>query len=382
MSRIDELLRDLAPDGVEFKPLGEVGTFIRGNGLQKADLTEQGVPAIHYGQIHTFYGTWTRTTKSFAAPELAARLRRAKDGDLVIATTSEDDAAVAKATAWLGDGEVAISSDAYIYRHTQDPRYVAYFFQSTHFQDQKAQHITGTKVRRVSGDALARVRIPLPPREVQAEIVRILDQFSDLETSLQEELSARMRQFTAYRSALLREASPARAVRVGDALVPVSTPRGILRQRYGEGTLIPIVDQGQGFVVGYTDRQDAVVRGGPFILFGDHTRQVKWIDFDFALGADGVRVFRPAAGLDAKFAYFAVSDLEVPSRGYNRHWTLLRDMEISVPDAVTQRRIVEVLNCFDAIVNDQAIGLPAELRVRRKQYEYYRDKLLTFAEAS
>src|SRR3989337_2249617 len=68
------------------------------------------------------------------SPVLANRLRHARTGDLVIATTSEDDEAVGKAVAWLGTDNVAVSSDAYIYRHSLDPKYVAYFFQSEQFQ--------------------------------------------------------------------------------------------------------------------------------------------------------------------------------------------------------------------------------------------------------
>lgn len=203
MSSLKVLLELLRPSEVPFKYLGEVGEFVRGNGLQKSDLTESGFPAIHYGQIHTYYGTWTRTTKSFTSPELAAKLRRAKSGDLIIATTSEDDAAVAKATAWLGDGEVAVSGDALVFRHSLDPRYVAYFFQSSSFQAQKVRHITGTKVRRVSGDALAKLRLPVPPLEVQREIVRVLDHFTDLEAELEAELEARRRQYAFYRDRLL-----------------------------------------------------------------------------------------------------------------------------------------------------------------------------------
>ena len=151
MSRIDDLIKELAPEGVPFKALGDVGVFIRGNGLQKSDLTDEGVPAIHYGQVHTTYGTWAMETVSFVDPDLAKTLRRAAPGDLVLATTSEDDEAVAKAVAWLGDADAAVSGDAYIYRHTLDPKYVAYYFQSDQFQDQKKRSITGTKVRRISG---------------------------------------------------------------------------------------------------------------------------------------------------------------------------------------------------------------------------------------
>jgi len=121
---LDKLLDGV---GVKWLRLGDVGTFIRGSGIQKSDFTESGAGCIHYGQIHTHYGTSATETKSFIDPEFAARLRKAQAGDLVIATTSEDDEAVAKAVAWLGVEDVAVSTDAYIYRHTANPKYMAYF---------------------------------------------------------------------------------------------------------------------------------------------------------------------------------------------------------------------------------------------------------------
>ena len=68
-----------------------------------------------------------------------------------------------KAVAWLGNDEVAVSTDAYIYRHSLDPRYVSYFFQTQQFHAQKRRHVTGTKVRRIGGGALGKIRIPVPP---------------------------------------------------------------------------------------------------------------------------------------------------------------------------------------------------------------------------
>ena len=193
--------------------LGEIGKFVRGTGIQKSDFTESGVGCIHYGQIHTHYGTWAVATKSFVKQEFATRLRKARTGDLVIATTSEDDAAVAKAVAWLGAQDVAVSTDAYIFHHSLDPKYASYFFQTELFQHQKKPHITGTKVRRISGESLAKIRIPVPPLEEQERIVDILDKFdalvNDLSTGLPAELKARRQQYEYYRDRLLtfREAT-------------------------------------------------------------------------------------------------------------------------------------------------------------------------------
>ncbi|HET8554469.1 MAG TPA: restriction endonuclease subunit S [Rhodanobacteraceae bacterium] len=187
--------------------MGDIGNFVRGTGIQKSDFTESGVGCVHYGQIHTHYGTWTSKTKSFVSPNLAVRLRKAHTGDLIIATTSEDDAAVAKAVAWLGNEDVAVSGDAYIFQHTLNPKYVSYFFQTELFQSQKRPHITGAKVRRISGKSLAKIRIPVPSLEEQERIVAILDKFdalvNDLSSGLPAEIRARRQQYEYYRDRLL-----------------------------------------------------------------------------------------------------------------------------------------------------------------------------------
>ena len=187
--------------------LGEIGEFIRGNGLQKKDFTEEGFPCIHYGQIHTYYGTYTTKTKSFVQDPLYSKLRKAKKGDLVIATTSEDAAGVCKAVAWLGDEEVAISGDAYIFRHNQNPKYIAYLFQTDLFYQFKKKVVTGTKVIRVSGESMQKFEFPLPPLEVQERIVTILDRFdalcNDIKIGLPAEIELRQKQYEHYRDKLL-----------------------------------------------------------------------------------------------------------------------------------------------------------------------------------
>lgn len=190
-------------------PMGQedIGKFIRGGGLQKKDFTEAGVGCIHYGQIYTYYGTYTYETKSFVSEDFAKKARMAKSGDLIIATTSENDEDVCKAVAWLGDEDIAVSSDACFYTHNLNPKYVAYFFQTEQFQQQKRQYITGAKVRRVNADNLAKILIPVPSSEEQARIASILDKFDSLTNSLQEglprEIDLRQKQYEYYRDLLL-----------------------------------------------------------------------------------------------------------------------------------------------------------------------------------
>ena len=100
MSFLEKLLDGVA---VEWKALGEIGELVRGNGLPKTDFTESGVPAIHYGQIYTYYGLSTTSTKSFVSPETATKLRKVDKGDVVITNTSENLEDVGKSLVYLGE---------------------------------------------------------------------------------------------------------------------------------------------------------------------------------------------------------------------------------------------------------------------------------------
>lgn len=198
----------LQPRGkVEWKMLGEIGTFIRGNGLQKKDFMENGVPCIHYGQIYTHYGTFATKTKSFVSKETANKCKKAHKGDLIIASTSENVEDVGKTVAWLGDDDVAISNHTFIYSHNQNPKYLAYLFQTQAFLKYKKTKVVGVKVIDIPQKALESFCIPVPPLEEQERIVSILDKFDALTTSLTEglpkEIELRQKQYEYYRDMLL-----------------------------------------------------------------------------------------------------------------------------------------------------------------------------------
>jgi type I restriction enzyme S subunit len=404
MSQLDELVAELAPEGVPLRPLGELGEFVRGNGLQKSDLTDDGFPAIHYGQVHTHYGVWTDVTKSFTSPELAAKLRHARPGDLVVATTSEDDAAVAKATAWLGAGDIAVSGDAYIYRHTLDPRFVAYFFASERFQEQKGRFVTGTKVRRISGEALSKIQIPVPPVEIQREIVRILDQFTQLEAELEAELEARRAQYGYYAGRLLAVDADVPIVRFGDIarIVRGASPRPIqqfLTDDPDGSAWIKIGDVPAGgkFITRTAQRVTTAgatksrrVMPGDFVLsnsmsFGRpyiskiegyiHDGWLAISEFEESYVADYLYYLLRSEPLQDEFKRRAGAGTV-----QNLNADIIRSVKIPLPPRETQERIVALLDRFDALLNDLNVGLPAELQARREQYEYYRDKLMTFDE--
>lgn len=200
MSRIDELIAQHCPDGVERKPLGAIADLYRGNGLQKKDFTDNGVGCIHYGQIYTRYGTFATKTISFVDEDLAAKLLKVHPNDLIVTATSENLEDVCKTVAWLGDTDIVTGGHSIVVRHHQNAKYLAYYFQTRDFFQAKRAYVHGTKVMEIKKDDLAKIIVPVPPLPVQEEIVRILDSFSALEA----ELEARRKQYAHYRDELLK----------------------------------------------------------------------------------------------------------------------------------------------------------------------------------
>ncbi len=128
----------------------------------------------------------------------------------------------------------------------------------------------------------------------------------------------------------------------------------------------PVVDQGQAFISGYCDEAARVIQNDlPLVVFGDHTRCFKYVDFPFILGADGTKVLRPKADLfDPRFFYFALRGLDIPTRGYNRHFTLLKERSLPLPPLAEQRKIAEVLGLVQRTMEQQErlIALTSELK--------------------
>lgn len=187
--------------------MSEIGTFVRGNGLQKKDFTENGVPCIHYGQIYTYYGTFATNTKSFVNEETAKKCKKAHTGDLVFATVSENVDDVCKCVAWLGNEEICISGDSLAFCHNQNPKYLAYYFQTAAFADYKRSKVTGTKVIRLHQSKLEQFVVPVPSLVEQEHIVSVLDKFetlvNSLTTGLPAEIAAVQEQYEYYRNKLL-----------------------------------------------------------------------------------------------------------------------------------------------------------------------------------
>ena len=205
----DKLLsfENVGGQNVEWKKMSEVGTFIRGNGLQKKDFTEKGVGCIHYGQIYTRLSTFTDKTLTYCSEELARKLTPVHPGDLIIACTSENVEDVCKSVAWLGEEDIVTGGHACVFSHHENPKYIAYLFQTEIFFQQKKKYARGVKVIDIKVADLQKIKLPIPPLSEQERIVSILDRFESLTTSLTAglpaKIAARRQQYEHYRDKLL-----------------------------------------------------------------------------------------------------------------------------------------------------------------------------------
>ncbi|EOZ7463180.1 restriction endonuclease subunit S [Enterobacter hormaechei] len=400
MSGLNFLNKLLDGVDVEWLSLGELGDFIRGNVLQKKDFVESGFPAIHYGQIYTRYGLSADKTFTYVLPELANKLRKAQKNDLLLATTSENDEDVVKPLAWLGDN-VAISGDMMLFRHEQNVKYLAYFFQSEIFQTQKMKYITGAKVRRVSSGDLSKIKIPIPcsnnPEKsltIQSEIVRILDRFTALTAELTAELTMRKNQYNYYRDQLLcfdeaevewKTLADVAILRRGRVM-----SKGYLEQNAGDYPVYSSQTARNG-MIGSIDTYDF---DGEFISWttdGANAGTVFYRTGKFSItNVCGLIKIHENYPISYKYLYYWLS-IEAQKHVYsgmgNPKLMSHQVEKITVPipfpaspekSMLEQQRIVGILDKLEAITFSLTEGLPREIELRQKQYEYYRDLLFSF----
>ena len=136
-------------------------------------------------------------------------------------------------------------------------------------------------------------------------------------------------------------------VSVADCLVPLSSFAGktkIQARDYRPSGRFPVIDQGQERIAGWTDDECAVIAESlPLIVFGDHTRAFKFIDFPFARGADGTQLLKPKLSIDPLFFFYACRAIELPARGYNRHFSILKEKEIPLPAEQEEQKAIGVV---------------------------------------
>lgn len=379
-------------------------------------MRDSGVPCIHYGEIYTKYGTSADSSFSFVEASQAVRLRKARPRDVIIASAGETIEDIGKAVAWLGNEDVVIHDACYAFSSQLNPEYVSHFLQSKPFRDQIRRRISSSKISSVSTQNLGRVRIPIPPPAIQDEIVIVLNSLKkldgQLQTELQAELQARSRQYEFYRDQQLNfsEATGIRWAPMGETGTIFGGLTGKSKADFSDGNArfvsyvnvfnnLAVNLASDDFVrVAVGERQRALQRGD--VLFTGSSESAADVamssvvtgDPDGPLYLNSFCIgFRPneTDALDPEFTKHLFrssrmrAELVRTASGvtrFNVSKARLAKVAIPVPPLEEQRRIAGVLNRLDTLVVKLSASLPAEIAARRQQYEYYRDKLLTFPE--
>jgi len=232
--------------------------------------------------------------------------------------------------------------------------FLFYYLQTSEPQKVIKFYTTGVTILHASR-AIPHIKIPLPPLKIQQKIVERLDaikkvqELNDKQIELAEEL---------FQSLLHRELDPKgkkwEVKRIKQILSSQKFTVGKLnRDKYQKSGQIPIIDQGDNEIAGYSDNKNLVYTGElPIVIYGDHTRIVKYVDFPFIIGADGVKILNPKKEiLIPKYLYYALHCFNVESRGYKRHFPILKEKEIPLPPLETQQKIVEKLSAVQEYKN-------------------------------
>ena len=403
MSKLSYLEKLLDGVEVEWLPLGVLGELVRGNGLPKTDFTEAGIPAIHYGQIYTFYGLSTETTKSFVSQDTAKKLKKVNTGDVVITNTSENLDDVGKALVYLGKEQAVTGGHATIFKPNKGiiGKYFAYFTQTNSFFNEKRKYSKGTKVIDVSASDMAKITIPIPcpnnPEKslaIQSEIVRILDKFTALTAELTAELTARKKQYNYYRDQLLSFDENEVEWKALGEIAAYSKSR-ISFDKLDENNYVGVDNLLQNragkMQSNYVPTSGNLTefREGD-ILIGNIRPYLKKIwQADSTGGTNGdVLVIRSChESILPRYLYQILADENFFE--YNMQHAkgakmprgnkdAIMKYRLPIPSLNEQTRIVSVLDKFDTLTNSISEGLPREIELRQKQYEYYRDLLFSF----
>lgn len=408
MNDLETLIQQLCPNGVEYKKLGDIATDIfRGAGITRDQVTEEGTPCVRYGEIYTTYGIYFDTCVSHTDESTIQSKKYFEHGDILFAITGESVEDIAKSTAYVGYEKCLAGGDIVVLKHKQNPKYLSYVLSTTSAQAQKSKGKVKSKVVHSSVPAIKDIVIPVPPMEVQAEIVKILDEYSTSVTALQQELekelTARKKQYEYYRDLLLDFGVRGGATsecewRTLGELVDFRNGKGHEKDIVSFGDYIVVNSKfisTQGQVVKYSDKQICPLYIDDILMVMSDLPNGRALAKCYLVSEDN------RFTLNQRIGCFHVKNEDTILTMFlfyvlNRNKQLLKydncvdqtnlkkndilNIVIPVPPIEEQERIVNILDRFDKLCNDISEGLPAEIEARRKQYEYYRDKLLSFEE--
>lgn len=187
--------------------MGEIGSFIRGKRFVRTDIIEEGVPCIHYGDMYTHYGLYAHKTKGFLNHEVAKKMRFANKNDVIIVAAGENKEDLGNALAWLGEEPAAVHDACFVFKSNLFPNYLSHICRTRDYHNQVRKFANEAKICSVSGQDLAKVKIPVPEYDLQVKIANILDRFetlvNDLTEGLPAEIEAVRQQYEYYRNKLL-----------------------------------------------------------------------------------------------------------------------------------------------------------------------------------
>ncbi|MBO6253236.1 MAG: restriction endonuclease subunit S [Bacteroidaceae bacterium] len=199
----EELMKAAKEGLIEVKSFDEIGTFTRGRRFVRTDIVEEGVPCIHYGDMYTYYGISADTTPTYLTKEVAAKLRYASKGDVVIVAAGENDLDIGVGVAWLGENDVVVHDACFIFKHEMDSKYISHYLRSRNYHQQIRMGVVDGKICSISAKELGRTLIPVPSLSEQQRIVGILDTFEASIQNLEAQLKEREKQYEYYRNKLL-----------------------------------------------------------------------------------------------------------------------------------------------------------------------------------
>jgi type I restriction enzyme S subunit len=380
MSKIDELIAKYCPNGVEFKKLGEIASIDTGIQLNKTSMSEFGkFPVINGGISQSgYYNSFNTEANTITISQGGA---------------SAGYVNFMKTKFWAGAHCFVIK----ITNEVISNKFVYYVLKNNQEKIMNAK--LGAGIPGLNKKELTTFLIPIPPLPVQQEIVNILDKFTELEEELEkeleEELKARRKQYEYYRNRLLSATEVngkwlMNGVEVewktlGEVLDYEQPNKYIVKSTiYNDNHKTPVLTAGKSFILGYTNETEGIYKASkdnPVIIFDDFTTSFHWVDFDFKVKSSAMKILHPKkdAKVIFKFVYYEMRCILYSPQDHARQWiSQYSKFKIPIPPLSEQERIVEILDKFDSLVNDISISLPAEIEARRKQYEYYRSKLLCF----
>lgn len=385
MSKLDKLLRELCPDGVEHKKLVDAVSIERGKRVVRSQLSISGKYPVYQNSLtplgyHTDYNYNANTT-------------------FIIVAGAAGEIGFSDKAFWAADDCFTVVCPENVLN-----RYIYHLLLNN--QNQLASKVRKASIPRLSRSAIENLVIPIPPLDVQCEIVRILDNF----TNLTAELTARKTQYAYYRDKLLKAETNAYKYKLGE-IATVTKLAGFEFTNYvtysENGNIIALrglnVKNGRLDLhdVKYVDKSDFSKLERSKLHIGDMlftyvgtVGQVAIVDeedkYYLAPNVALIRCNKEVLLPQYMKYYFQTTrfwDKQIrrllqSSSMQNIPMEKIRKFEIAVPPLDVQNRIVNVLDNFEKICSDLNIGLPAEIEARQKQYEYYRDKLLTFKEVA